>query len=205
VLPQRLRYRWIFWYGRDQSCTGSGGTPSLRLSRQFFVGRSLWRAAPPGRIDPAAKGTFDLLTKAVGAGHPASLRHVADRLHLFFGQTGAEQFAICGSAGGDGGAECRVGRVITKQRVLDLQGVVPVARPGIVFGPGNQISADWVGFDLAMEDEYIPLAVEDGRFVPPLPQRPRAAVHPVNMRDIARPSDCMRSGIESAPPAVITR
>ena len=54
ALPQRFMCRWTFWYGRDRSCTGSGGTPSLRPSRQFFVGGSLWRAAPPGRIDPAA-------------------------------------------------------------------------------------------------------------------------------------------------------
>jgi hypothetical protein len=186
-LPQRFTYRWTFWYGRDRSCIGNGGTPSLRLCRQFFVGGSLWQATSPGRIDPAAEGAFDLLTKAVAAGHPASLRRVAVRLHLFAGQAGVEQFAIGASAGGDGGAECRVGCVLTKQWVFGSQGVVPVARPGIFFGPGDQISADRVGFDVAMAGEHIALAVENGRFVPPFPQRPRAAALPVDMRDIAPP------------------
>jgi hypothetical protein len=125
------------------------------------------------------------LAKAVVAGHPASLRRVADRLHLFVGQARAEQFTICGSAGSGGDAECRVGRVVTKQWVLGPKGVVPVARPGIVFGPGDQISVDRVGFDVAMAGEPIALAVENGRFVPPFPKRPSAALLLVDMRDIA--------------------
>src|SRR3954471_22475816 len=187
ALPRRFAYRWTFCYGRDRPYIRNSRTSSPRLPRQLFVSGRFWRAAASGRIDPAAKGALHLMTKALTARHPASLRRVPDRLHLLIGQTWAEQFTICSPARGRGRPQRSVGRMLTKQGIFAAHAVVPVARPRVVFRPGNQLRADRIGFHIAMADEHIALAVEDGRFIPPLPQRPLAAVLPVDMRDIAPP------------------
>ena len=62
---------------------------SPRPPRQLFFSGHLWRAAPSGRIDPAAKGALHLMTKALTARQTASSRHVTDRLHLLVRQTWA--------------------------------------------------------------------------------------------------------------------
>jgi hypothetical protein len=56
-----------------------------------------------------------------------------------------------------------------------------------------------------MAGEHIARAVEDGRFVPLLPQRPRAAVPLGDMRDIAPPKQLHEVLDRVGPPAVITR
>ncbi len=165
---------------------GSGGKREKRRGekgqRPFCRRRWGWRSGPGGlgvgraaaarRVGAAPKGVLDLAPETVAARNPAALGGVAQGCQHGLVEPFGKQRAIGGASPGCGGGEGVVGRVVAEQRIAAPQGIMPIARPGVVLWPGDHPGAQrvWPRHS-AVAGEDVALAVEDRRFVAAFPWR----------------------------------